>query len=135
MDDILQRVHHVGIAVDDMEAGRAWYRDTLGLKPGLHALMMERGVEVQFFDLPGTRIELLAPLGEHSTMTKFLASRGPGLHHVCYEVEDIHRALTELTGRGLHAIDAEPRDGAEGKLVAFLHPRSAGGVLIELQQK
>jgi methylmalonyl-CoA/ethylmalonyl-CoA epimerase len=135
MDDILQCIHHVGIAVDDMEAGRALYRDTLGLKPGLHRLMMERGVEVQFFDLPGARIELLAPRGESSSIAKFLADRGPGLHHICYEVNDIHAALATLTGRGLRAIDTEPRDGAEGKLVAFLHPRSAGGVLIELQQK
>ena len=96
--------------------------------------MKDQGVEVQFLELPGTRLELLAPLDETSRITGFLEKRGPGLHHICYEVSDIAAVLLRLTKEGMQAIDAVPRPGAEDKLVAFLHPASADGVLIELQQ-
>jgi methylmalonyl-CoA/ethylmalonyl-CoA epimerase len=104
------------------------------MKRGLRRALPERGVEVQFMKLPGTLLELLAPLGEASPIGKFMARRGPGLHHICFEVADIHRALADCLSQGLEAVDAEPRPGAEDKLVAFLQPHSTGGVLIELQQ-
>lgn len=131
---MLERVHHVGIAVANLEASRALYESTLQMKAGLHRVMPDQGVEIQFYELPGTRIELLAPVGDDSPLVGFLKDRGPGLHHVCYEVKDIRQALKDLLNAGLRAVDDEPRLGAEERLIAFLHPKSAGGVLIELQQ-
>ena len=132
---LLQRVHHVGIAVADLETASTQYESLFGFRRGLQRELPQRGVSVVFFESPGAKIELLAPLGAESTVARFLAKQGPGLHHLCYEVGDIRQALSELQAAGLEAIDREPREGAEGKLVAFLHPRTAGGVLIELQQK
>lgn len=117
-----------------LEEAAKLYETAFGMTRGLHVRLPERGVEVQFMEQPGTRIELLAALGEDSPLHKFLLRRGPGLHHLCFEVQDIHLALQQLSSRGLQVLDQEPRPGAEGKPVAFLHPGSAGGVLIELQQ-
>jgi methylmalonyl-CoA epimerase len=134
MCSILHAVHHVGIAVTDLTASSEFYETTLGMAKGLHRKLPDRGVEVQFFELPETRIELLAPLGANSSVQSFLDKRGPGLHHICYSVTDIASSLKTLVDRGMIALDSEPRPGAEDRLVAFLHPKSAGGVLIELQE-
>jgi methylmalonyl-CoA epimerase len=132
---MLERIDHVGIAVRNIDLALKLYRDTLGFKPGLRKRVEHQKVEVQFLELPGTKLELLAPLSDDSPISKFLTQRGEGVHHITYSVADIHAALAELKARGIRAIDAAPRPGAEGKLVAFLHPKTTGGVLIELQQE
>ena len=128
------RIHHVGVAVEDLSDAITLYQSNFGMSPGLRVSLPERGVEVQFFHLAGSTVELLAPLGNDSPVARFLAKRGPGMHHLCYEVDNITSALAELAALGMELIDAKPRPGAEGKLVAFVQPRSTGGVLIELQQ-
>lgn len=130
---VFRRIHHVGVAVERLDLARKLY-ESFGMTPGLHVTLPERGVEVQFLHLADSTVELLAPLGADSTVARFLASRGPGMHHLCYEVENIEQALAELVALGMEPIDSKPRPGAEGKPVAFLQPQSTGGVLIELQQ-
>lgn len=132
---MLDRIDHIGIAVRNIDNVLRLYRDTLGFKPGLRKRVDHQKVEVQFLELPGTKLELLAPLSDDSPISKFLAQHGEGFHHITYSVADIHAALAELESRGIQAIDAAPHSGAEGKLVAFLHPKTTGGVLIELQQE
>jgi methylmalonyl-CoA/ethylmalonyl-CoA epimerase len=122
------------VAVADLESAVRLYESVFGMTRGLRRVLPERGVEVQFMSLPGTLVELLAPLGDDSPVQKFLTRRGPGLHHLCFEVADLSKALAEFEQQGLELIDRVARPGAEGKLVAFLQPRSTGGVLIELQQ-
>ena len=126
-------IDHIGIAVFDLDSALELYRDRLGMVPGLRRKVEAQNVEVQFLELPGTKIELLAPLSDASPISKFLQRRGEGLHHITYRVPDVARALAECASRGIEAIDQKPRPGAEGKLVAFLHPKSTGGVLVELQ--
>lgn len=130
-----QRIDHIGVAVYDIDKAVELYRDRMGMVPGLRRKVYAQRVEVQFLELPGTKIELLAPLSDDSPISKFLAKRGEGLHHITYSVPDVAAALAQLTARGVEAIDQVPRLGAEGKEVAFLHPRSTGGVLIELQSE
>jgi len=135
MKELLSRIDHIGIAVFDIEKALELYRDRMGMVPGLRRKVEGQKVEVQFLELPGTKIELLAPLSADSPISKFLARRGEGLHHITYAVPDVARALAELSAQGIEAIDKSPRPGAEGKDVAFLHPRSTGGVLVELQSE
>jgi methylmalonyl-CoA/ethylmalonyl-CoA epimerase len=131
---MLDRVHHIGIAVHDIDSALALYRDKLGCKIGLRRKLPDRKIEVQFLELPGAHLELLAPLSDDSPISRFLEKRGEGMHHITYEVQDIDLALARLKADGVEAIDPEPRVGAEGKRVAFLHPKSMGGVLVELQE-
>jgi methylmalonyl-CoA/ethylmalonyl-CoA epimerase len=126
-------IDHIGIAVFDIDRALELYRDRLGMVPGLRRRVEAQLVEVQFLELPGTKLELLAPLADDSPIAKFLARRGEGLHHITYRVPDVAAALAECARRGVEVIDREARVGAEGKAVAFLHPRSTGGVLTELQ--
>ena len=132
---IFERIHHVGIAVASIDSALPLYRDLLNMKPGLRKTMVSQGVEVQFLELPGTLLELLAPLSEDSVIARFLSRHGSGMHHLAYEVSDIRSTLKELQDTGFDLIDEEPREGAEGKLVAFLRPGSMGGVLVELQER
>lgn len=131
---MFERIHHIGVAVERLDQATAQYETQLGMSRGLKVSLPERGVEVQFMHLPGSAVELLAPLGDDSPVARFLSKRGPGLHHLCYEVQDIRAAMATLVAQGVEMIDSVPRTGAEGKLVAFTQPRSTGGVLIELQQ-
>lgn len=130
----LNQIDHIGIAVHNLDEALALYRDKLGMTVGERIHVEHQKVEVVFLELPGTKIELLAPLSEDSPISKFLAKRGEGLHHITYAVDDVGKTLAELQAAGIEAIDKAPRPGAEGKPVAFLHPKSTGGVLIELQQ-
>ena len=132
---LFDRIHHIGIAVVDIDRALLLYRDQFSMTPGLRRTMESQGVEVQFMQLPGTLIELLAPLSKESPIARFLSSHGPGMHHMAYEVADIRDTLKWLKSNGFKVVDEEPREGAEGKLVAFVHPKSAGGVLLELQQR
>ena len=131
----LGRLNHVGVATPSIENSVAMYRDLLGAtKIGEAFDLPAQGVRVCFVDLPNSQIELLEPLGEDSPIAKFL-ERNPagGQHHVCFEVPDIHEAVAEMTAKGAKVL-GEPRIGAHGTPVIFLHPKGTGGVLVELME-
>jgi methylmalonyl-CoA/ethylmalonyl-CoA epimerase len=131
---MLGAIDHVGVAVEDVDAALALYRDALGM-PLVHRETVEsQGVDAALLDVGDGHVELLAPLGPETPVGKFLAKRGPGLHHVAYRVDDVSETLAALAAAGLRLIDESPRVGIRGSLVAFLHPASTGGVLTEIVQ-
>ena len=133
---MIGRLNHVAIAVPDLEAASAQYRDTLGAKVGAPQDEPDHGVTVVFIELPNTKVELLYPLGENSPIQGFL-DKNPsgGIHHICYEVEDILAARDQLKATGARVLGAgEPKIGAHGKPVLFLHPKDFTGTLVELEQ-
>lgn len=133
---MIGRLNHVAIAVKDLAAACAVYRDALGATLTDPEPQPEHGVTVVFITLPNTKIELLEPLGENSPINKFL-ERSPegGIHHVCYEVDDILKARDQLKAQGARVLgDGEPKIGAHGKPVLFLHPKDFCGTLVELEQ-
>ncbi len=125
-------IDHVGIAVDDLDAAIALYEGTFRMPVAHRETITEQGVEAVLLDVGACHVELLRPLGDETAVGKFLAKRGPGLHHVAYRVDDIEAALAQLRDEGVELIDSEPRVGIRGSRVAFLHPRATGGVLTEL---
>lgn len=129
----IRRVHHVAIVVRSIDAALGVYRDALGLPAELDAPVPDDGVRICFMPAGETKVELVEPTDPSTGVARFLESRGEGFHHVCFEVPRLADALEELAGRGVELIDRAPRRGAEG-LVAFLHPRSCHGVLVELIQ-
>lgn len=133
---MLGRINHVAIAVPDLKAAVATYRDTLGAAVSQPQALPEHGVTVVFVELPNTKVELLEPLGEGSPIAAFLAKNpAGGIHHICYEVEDIRAARDRLQREGARVLgDGEPKTGAHGKPVLFLHPKDFCGTLIELEQ-
>jgi methylmalonyl-CoA/ethylmalonyl-CoA epimerase len=133
---MIGRLNHVAIAVPDLDAAAAQYRDTLGAVVGAPQAEPDHGVMVIFIELPNTKIELLHPLGEGSPIAGFLAKNpGGGIHHVCYEVDDILAARDRLKAAGARVLgDGEPKIGAHGKPVLFLHPKDFTGTLVELEQ-
>jgi methylmalonyl-CoA epimerase len=131
---MLGRIDHIGIAVEELDAAIAVYGGTLSM-PLVHREVVEQqGVEAVLLDVGEGHIELLKPLGPDTPVGKFLAKRGPGLHHVAYQVEDIVAVLAELGERGVRMIDEVPRRGIRNSQVAFLHPAASGGVLTEIVQ-
>jgi methylmalonyl-CoA/ethylmalonyl-CoA epimerase len=133
---MIGRLNHVAIAVRDIAAASRVYRDTLGAEISEAVPQPEHGVTTVFIRLPNTKIELLEPLGDSSPITKFL-ERSPdgGIHHLCYEVEDIRAARDTLMATGARVLgDGEPKIGAHGKPVLFLHPKDFCGTLVELEQ-
>ena len=135
MTDRLKKLAHIGIAVEDLDEAAALFGDTLGLAVEGRKELPDRGLEVAFLDTGNTKVELLASRRDDSAIGRFLAKKGPGIHHLCFKTADIRRTMKELADAGLRLIDAEPREGAEGHLVAFLHPKSTSGVLIELEEE
>jgi methylmalonyl-CoA epimerase len=131
---MLDRIDHVGIAVADLDSAVALYEETLGMPLVHREKVAEQGVEAVLLDVGDGHIELLEPLGEDTPVGKFLAKKGPGLHHVAYAVSDVTAALAELAEQGVALIDSEPRRGIRDSRVAFLHPKSTGGVLTEIVQ-
>jgi methylmalonyl-CoA/ethylmalonyl-CoA epimerase len=133
---MIGRLNHVAIAVPDLAAASALYRDTLGAEVSAPQPLPEHGVTVVFVNLPNTKIELLHPLGEHSPIASFLTKNpAGGIHHICYEVRDIKAASDRLVKSGARVLgDGEPKIGAHGKPVLFLHPKDFCGTLIELEQ-
>ncbi len=132
---MIGRLNHIAIAVADLAAEAARYRDVLGATVTEPQDLSAHGVTVVFVELANTKVELLAPLGEGSPISAFLAKTGGGMHHVCYEVEDIHAARDRLLASGARVLgDGEPKVGAHGKPVLFLHPKDFAGTLIELEQ-
>lgn len=133
---MLGRLNHVAIAVPDLAAGTAVYRDTLGARVSQPQPEPAHGVTVVFVELPNTKVELLEPLGENSPIKAFLEKNpSGGIHHVCYEVADIIAARDRLKAEGARVLgDGEPKIGAHGKPVLFLHPKDFSGTLLELEQ-
>jgi methylmalonyl-CoA epimerase len=131
---VLGRIDHVGVAVQDMDAALTLYRDTLGLTLAHRETVEEQGVDAALLDVGESHVELLAPLGPDTPVGKYLARKGPGLHHVAYAVEDIDAELGRLRDAGLRLIDESPRVGIRDSRVAFVHPGTVGGVLTEIVQ-
>ena len=133
---MIGRLNHVAIAVKNLEASSALYREALGAKLSAPQAMPEHGVTVVFVELPNSKVELLEPLGAASPIAAFLAKNPEGgMHHICYEVPDLNAARKLLTAQGARVLgDGTPKIGAHGKPVLFLHPKDFGGVLIELEQ-
>ena len=126
------RIAHVGVAVPDLDAALPFYRDILGLTP--RAPEVADGATIISLSLGESDIELLAPRSPESPVAKFLAKRGPGIHHICYRVDDLTAALDRCRAAGYQLVDETPRTGAHGKRIAFVHPKSTAGILLELTE-
>jgi methylmalonyl-CoA/ethylmalonyl-CoA epimerase len=131
----LTAIDHVGIAVDDLEASIEHYRRTLGVKPILRERVGDQGVEEVLFAAGGSYIQLLGALAADTPVGRFLATNGPGIHHVAYRVTDVVSTLDQLRREQVRLIDEAPRRGSRNTLIAFVHPKSMGGVLLELVQE
>ena len=130
----VKQVNHVAVVVDDMEKALIFWRDALGMD--LHELrdVPAENSQVAFLPLPGSEVELVKPTTDDSGIAKFLAKRGPGMHHICLEVDDIEGMIKQLQSKNVRLINEEPRTAADGKKYAFIHPESTAGVLVELYQ-
>lgn len=126
------KIDHIGIAVENLELAIAQYQKDFAVSLLLEETLESQKTKLAFLSLPGTTIELLSPLTADSIIGRFLNRFGPGLHHMCYEVPDIDAALEQLAKKGYELIDQKPRAGARNSRIAFIHPRSCGGVLTEL---
>lgn len=131
---VINRINHIAVVVDDMEKSLSFWRDALGID--LHELrdVPAEKSQVAFLPLAGAEVELVQPTSDDSGIAKYLAKRGPGMHHICLEVDDILGMLAHLKTRNVRLINEEPRLAADGKRYAFIHPESTGGVLVELYQ-
>ena len=129
---VFDRIDHVGVATEDLEGAIALYEGSLGMPVAHRETVESQGVEAVLLDVGEGHVELLRPLGPDTPVGKYLASKGPGLHHVAYAVSDIDEALRKLVDAGVKLIDEEPRQGIRDSRVAFLHPKATGGVLTEL---
>jgi len=129
---MFDRIDHVGVAVEDLDAAISLYEGTLGMRLAHRETVEEQGVEAVLLDVGEGHVELLRPLGPETAVGKYLEKRGPGLHHVAYAVADIDAALASLSDAGVQLIDSEARVGIRGSRVAFLHPRATGSVLTEI---
>jgi len=127
---MFKKVNHIGIAVKNMDEAREFWNKMFGVETP--PPMIEKDMQVCMIKLGDVLIELLAPVGE-GVMSKFIEKRGEGIHHICYEVEDVRSAIKDLLAKGMEMVDKEPREGAEGQ-IAFLHPRATHGVLTEIVQ-
>jgi methylmalonyl-CoA/ethylmalonyl-CoA epimerase len=130
----VKQINHVAVVVEDMEKALAFWRDALGMElHGLRDVPTEKS-QVAFLPLPGSEVELVQPTTDDSGIAKYLAKRGPGMHHICLEVDDIEGMMSHLKTQGVRLINEEPRLGGDGKKYAFIHPESTSGVLVELYQ-
>ena len=132
---MLKRLHHIGIAVRTLNEGvEAWSAGGIGLQEEGREDVLPRRTRVAMFPIGESRIELLEPMDDDSPVGRFLASKGPGIHHICFEVDDINAECARLRGQGVRLLFDEPQEGAHGASVMFLHPKDTGGVLIELSE-
>jgi methylmalonyl-CoA/ethylmalonyl-CoA epimerase len=131
---MLGRIDHIGVATDDFEGALTLYEKTLGMPLAHRETVESQGVEAALLDVGDGHVELLRPLGDDTPVGKYLAKKGPSLHHVAYAVGDIEQVLGQLKKAGIELIDEEPRVGIRDSRVAFIHPRSTGGVLTEIVQ-
>jgi methylmalonyl-CoA/ethylmalonyl-CoA epimerase len=131
---VFKRIDHIGVAVEQLEPALALYGEGFELELAHREVVEAQGVEAVLLDVGDSHVELLSPLSEDTPVGRFLAKRGPGLHHVGYAVDDVDAALAALRERGLRLIDESPRPGIRGSRIAFLHPAASGGVLTEIVQ-
>jgi methylmalonyl-CoA epimerase len=131
----LTDIDHVGIAVEDLEAAVEDYRRLLGVEPAHRERVVDQGVDEVLFRVGSSYIQLLGALGPSTPVGRFLAAKGPGVHHIAYRVDDVAAALSHLREEGARLIDQEPRPGSRATLIAFVHPKTIGGVLVELVQE
>jgi methylmalonyl-CoA epimerase len=131
---MLGRIDHIGVAVEDLDAALALYEGALRMPVVHRETVTEQGVEAILLDVGEGHVELLKPLGPDTPVGKYLAKKGPGIHHVAYQVDDIEATLASLKAAGLRLIDETPRIGIRGSKVAFVHPAATGGVLTEIVQ-
>jgi methylmalonyl-CoA/ethylmalonyl-CoA epimerase len=131
---VLASIDHIGVAVEDLDQAVALYRDRLGMPEQHRETVEEQGVEAVLLEIGEGHVELLSPLGPETAVGRFLERHGPGMHHVAYRTDDIDSALESAREAGLRLIDEQPRTGIRGSRVAFVHPKSTGGVLTELVQ-
>jgi methylmalonyl-CoA/ethylmalonyl-CoA epimerase len=129
---LFERIDHIGVAVADLDAALVLHERTYGMPVAHRETVTEQGVEAVLLDVGENHVELLRPLADDTPVGRFLASRGPGLHHVAYRVDEIEAALARMRERGVRLIDEVPRIGLRGSRVAFVHPSASGGVLTEL---
>jgi methylmalonyl-CoA/ethylmalonyl-CoA epimerase len=127
-------IDHIGVAVEDLDEAIALYRDRLGMAEQHRETVEEFGVEAALLEIGGAHVELLAPIRSDSAVAKFLERSGPGMHHVAYRTDDIDATLERLREAGMRLIDEQPRTGIQESRVAFVHPKSTGGVLTEIVQ-
>jgi methylmalonyl-CoA/ethylmalonyl-CoA epimerase len=130
----IKRIDHIAIAVEDLNQSLGFWEHALGLHVHEVRNVPEQAVDVAFLPIGASEVELVKPVTADSGIAKWMAKRGPGIHHICFEVDDIRQTLVDLSAQGMELIDQEPRVGAGGKLYAFVHPKSTGGVLVELYQ-
>lgn len=130
----MRKIEHLGIAVRDLEASNALYTALLGVPPYKEEAVESEHVLTSFFQVGETKIELLQATDPNSAIHKFIEKRGEGIHHIAFDVEDIHAEIERLKGEGFEMIHETPKAGADGKIIAFLHPKSSGKVLVELCQ-
>lgn len=128
-------IDHIGIAVKDIKTSSEFYKGRLNLDVSEPIDVPSQKVRIAFLEIGNTRLELIQPLGEDSPVEKFIQKKGEGLHHICFWVDDIEKALAELRDKKVRLVHQEPRVGAAGKRIAFLHPESSSGVLIELKER
>ena len=131
---MMNKIEHIGIAVKDLDAANKTYAALLGAENYKTETVESEGVETSFFRIGESKIELLAATHEESPIAKFIGNRGEGIHHIAFEVEDIKAEMARLKNEGFVLLNEEPKKGADNKLVAFLHPKSSHGVLVELVQ-
>lgn len=132
---MLGKIDHVGVATRNLEEIRHFFQNILGLQPEFEEIVPDQKVKVLGFRLGESTIEFLEPVSEDSPISRFLEKKGPGLHHLAVQVQDIGQALNKLKENQVQLIDENPRKGAEGKWIAFVHPKSTGGILLELSQE
>ncbi len=131
----LKRIKHIAVAVKNIDHHVKLFSEKFGLPHSEIITVEDQGVKVAFIEFENVKIELISPMDETANLNKFLEKKGEGLHHICVATDDVAGALEELTSKGIEPIDKKPRSGAEGKPVAFLHPKSTGSVLIELEEE
>ena len=130
----IKRIDHIAIAVEDLNQSLGFWEKALGLDVHEVRNVPEQAVDIAFLPVGASEVELVKPLTADSGIAKWMQKRGPGIHHICFEVDDIRKTLADLAAQGMELIDKEPRTSGDGKLYAFVHPKSVGGVLIELYQ-
>ncbi|MDD9880668.1 MAG: methylmalonyl-CoA epimerase [Candidatus Marinimicrobia bacterium] len=128
-------IEHIGIAVNNLDTDAPFWKHIMNIPHRNTELVDDQGVITDIYDTGKGKVELLEPTAKNTTVGKFLDKRGPGVHHVCFEVDDLNNAIKELKESNIHIISDEPSIGAEGYKVVFIHPKSTGGVLVELAQK
>jgi len=131
----MNKIEHIAIAVKNMDASNLLFEKLLNTKPYKQEMVVSEKVKTSFFKLGETKVELLEPIGNDGPIAKFLESKGEGLHHIAFEVEDIKAEMQRLKAEGFVLLNEEPKQGADNKLICFLHPKSSNGVLIELCQE